>query len=112
MRKVPLKSVQINDQIKELFSYRSQLLVLLKRPEDPSAGATYAELEKVVPIIRMLTELPEDADHILLEEAQFEEVCRRVKIAPWGAIEPALLDFIEDVLYAEPVKVSAIGKIS
>ena len=108
MKKVPLKTIEPTDDNPMPLSYRAQILASLKAPENPQAGANYEEMERVVPTMRKIRELPEDADHVLLEDAPYNEVVKRITKLGFIHNDEMLYEMITDIKNAETVELEAV----
>lgn len=98
MKTIPLKTIQVLLGEKPTnFSYRAQLIEIMRSPSDPRGS----DLEEVRRSLRVLDALnapsPDDPTKLLLEDADFDYMKRRVLSARWPVIDKFVLSFIEDV---------------
>lgn len=105
MKKVELKVLDVDGEAK--IDYREQIITVLKAPENPQAGLDFEEMSKVLPII---DKVQSAGAVVLLEDAEHEEVSRRLKKARFGVAHPALFDMIKAITEAPVHLVEADAK--
>jgi hypothetical protein len=97
MRQVPLKSVTViiggNPQA---ISYREQIAEIIRHPDQA------ADLEEVRRGIRVLDALEAATGGVLMiEDADFDHMVKRIKSARWPIVDKFVLDFVRDVTECE-----------
>lgn len=97
MRKIVNKKV---DNIEYMEIYRNAL----STPESGD-GTDYEEMMRVLPILEKLNHVKVD-EHVLLEEAEYKELSKRVKAMKFTMNDKALLALVEHVINAEEVPVT------
>lgn len=100
MKKVPLRKVEVDDDNPLPLDYRLQMIEALKTPENPMAGTDYDEMARVLPIIQKLQNA-KGQEHILMEDAEHEEIVKRLKTMRLPRNEPVLKTMV-DVVAAAP----------
>jgi hypothetical protein len=98
----------VGDENPRPLNYLSQMIAVLKAPENPQVGANYDEMCRVLPIIQKLEALPEGSTSVLLEDAQHAEIVKRLKSIPFMANDVALFDMINCVSCAEVMPVEEV----
>lgn len=97
MKKVMLKTVPVDNSVD--LDYRSQMIEALSRPQNAQAGTDYAEMAKVLPLIRKL-EKAEGKPHILLEDTEHQLISERLKSQKFAINHPSLFEMISDIVEA------------
>lgn len=77
------------------FSYRQQIEELMRTPIDPRSGADVAEVRRSIRVLDALEHEQEGA--LVLEDADYEHLKKRVLATRWPIVDKAVLQFIEDV---------------
>lgn len=76
--------------------YKTILLAILSVPKNPQAGADYAEMSTVIPLIRKIRAAAR-GDDLYLDKAEYTLLQDRVKNNKYGQVTEALYQFIADV---------------
>lgn len=79
------------------LDYRTQIMSLLLIPADPQAGTKYEEMVIVLPIHEKFKQA---GDVVLLEDAEHEEVIKRLKNAQFRQNTPEIFEMIRSVVEA------------
>jgi hypothetical protein len=109
VKKIPLKTAQMQMRVREdpiPLEYADTLLIVLEMM--PKAGFTPAEMRARLPIAdKIEAAQKEDADHVLLEDAQHKKLAALLKEYPFRLSHYALLEFVDAVTNAPEVEVEA-----
>jgi hypothetical protein len=99
MKKVAFKTVKttIAGETTEL-DYAKNIHALLLIPLDPEKGTNYEEMEKVIPILEKFKLAV--GDYLILENAEHEEVIKRLKNAQFRENTPEIFDMVQSVIDA------------
>lgn len=111
MRRVPLKKFDTfkgqDPMVGPIDGYAAMLAVIVANPADRARGMQYEEMRQSVAIsTRLDAARASSADHVLLEEADFHMLVKKVKAFPFAFAHAELLRFIDDVAAAESVEVA------
>lgn len=98
MKKIQLKTVDFNMQgtVRKL-SYKGELETIFRSPTDMSKGANVEEMRRS---IRILDALDKSTDVLELEDADFDYLKGRVPQAKFAFVDPAIVQFVDDVTNA------------
>ena len=92
----------------DLLDYQRTLLDMVKRASNPQAGIGYDENEKIRGLVKKLKDAGVGGS-LLLEEAEFQFLCEKVK-APYQTAYNEIFDsFMQSVLDSKSVTVSAVA---
>ena len=97
MKKIQFKSVQMQIGEEEVtLDYKKEIMSLLLIPLDPQAGTKYEEMAVVLPIHAKFKQA--GLDHVLLEDAEHEEVIKRLKNAQFRQNTPEIFEMIRSIV--------------
>jgi len=109
VKKVPLKTVQMNTRLREQpipLDYAETLLIVLETP--PQYGFTPAEMRARLPIGDRIEKAQEAGEgHVLLEDAQHAKIAGLLKDYTFKLSHYAILEFVDAVTNAPSVEVKA-----
>lgn len=92
MKTIELKEGEVGGKS---FSYKEELKIILHTPIDRNAGADIEEMRRA---IRVLDALDATEDNkLVLEDADFDYLKKRMNSAKFAIVDPALVKFVEDV---------------
>lgn len=94
-----------NKTLDDGMTYFEFILTALRRPMNPDAGTNYAEMEKVMPILKKVSNDVE-SDYILVEESDFQAIVDRLKNLPFQTNNELVFEMIEQVAGSETVNVT------
>lgn len=77
-----------------------QLRAVMTSPMKPNSGVTMDEMHRTM---RVLKALDEDADALVLEDADFDFVIQKLDAFRWPAVHPRLVAFDKAIREAETV---------
>jgi len=98
MKKVTLKIVMMKVAGQDVpLDYQKQIIDLMLVPLDAEKGANYEEMEIITPINKKLRTAVE---YILLEDAEHEEVIKRLKNARFRQNSEEIHEMIKSVIDA------------
>ena len=98
---------EIQEACGDFLDYQRTMLDMVKRATDPREGIGYDENEQIRGLVKKLKDAGPGGS-LLLEEAEFKFLCEKVK-APYRTVYSEVFDsFIQSVLDAESVTVSAV----
>ena len=98
MRKVPL----IYASPDEAAPTAAKIIIgTLEQPAGGTAGTTYQDMVKTIPLIEKLEKLSENANHILLEDAEWEHLKARLELAPWTRNDKYVYHMLQEIMDAE-----------
>jgi len=109
VKKIPLKTVQMNVRLREQpipLDYAETLLIVLETP--PDRGFSPAEMRARLPIEDRIEKAQEAGeDHVLLEDAQHAKIAELLKGYTFRLSHYAILEFVDAVVNAPSVEVKA-----
>lgn len=107
MKKIEFETVPMMLNDKEIkLDYKKEIMELLLIPLDPQGGTQYEEMAIVLPIH---AKIKEGKDYVLLENAEHEEVVKRLKNAKFMRNTPEIFKMINLVILAPEHLVLAQG---
>lgn len=77
----------------DVFSFKLNLLQILRAPKDPQAGISLAEMEEMLPLIGKVKAVPVNGD-LKLSEAEHIVIRDRVEKWKFGVSHDAIWEFI------------------
>jgi len=93
MKTIELKTVPLNlHGVDTEFSYAEFIEILMQSPEKPTEGANIAEIRNSM---RVLDALEAAEKELVLEDADFEYLLRRVNSARFTASNKVFVDFVD-----------------
>lgn len=97
MKTIELKRLETikPDGSPTVLDYKIQLEGIMRAPLDPSRGA---DIEEIRNSIRVLDVLSKAKDKLVLEDADYEYMCRKVNAARYILASPAVIQFVDDVV--------------
>lgn len=115
MRTVDLNTIvtqgnPLDKDAKMTIVYKDEFMRLLMTPLDPAAGATFEEMLTVAPIVAKFKHLAADADSIHLEDAEHEELVKRLKNARYSIMTLEIVDMIRDTINANVYSLTDINR--
>ncbi len=114
-REFKFKKIPLAPKSAEMLDYREQILMALRQPApvvDPRTGATqpgsvtYEEAAKRLPLIKKVMDCK--GDTIVLEDAEWEEMCRAFKRLQYTAVLEGVVELGEDLLNAPIVELTPV----
>lgn len=109
MKKVTFKIVKTTVRGEDTtLVYRENIHTLLLIPLDPQAGTTYEEMSTIMPILEKFKRANDKSTHILLEDAEHEEVVKRLKNAKFVENTPEIFEMIQSVVNAPEHLIEAV----
>lgn len=78
----------------QTLDYKVMLQTIMEAPADPQKGAGIAEIRKS---IRVLDALDAAADVLMLEDADYEYLVKRVQDTKFTSSNRAFVDFVEHI---------------
>jgi hypothetical protein len=95
MKQIQLKTVDMEIQgVNRQLSYKGELQTIFRSPADMTKGANVEEMRRS---IRILDALDKSTDVLELEDADYDYLKSRVPNARFGLVDPAIVQFIDDV---------------
>ena len=106
MKKIAFKTVttQIGEE-SVIIDYKGQINALMLIPLNPEKGTNYEEMAKIMPI---LAKLDTESNYVLLEDAEHEEVVKRLKNGKFRQNTPEIFEMIQHVIDAPDHLIEAV----
>lgn len=106
MKKVTLKQVPVsNSQVPEntRLNYRTEFL---QACEISQAGLTPEEMRQPVKVARKLRSLPDEADSVLLEDAEWDWLQRVMQTRRFTVLCDEVIDMVQSLIDAPEIELS------
>lgn len=90
--------------------YRDVIADIMAAPEDQRAGMSGEDIRVACLVADKFAKAI--GDFILLEDADYETLARKVRVFRWGGLaHPNVVRFLDDIKDAEKVDINAAGKL-
>jgi len=86
-------------------NYAEFLELLVGRPDSPGAGLAFQEMERMSALFKKIREAA-GSGSVLLSEADFDFVCKKVRLPYLTAFKQNYFDCIESILHSNAVDVA------
>lgn len=101
MKSIKLKTIAGETENEPTFAYREVIDQIVTTPENPKEGAN---IEEIIKSIRVKDALREAKEELVLEDADYEYLKRRVKNFRYPFSHRAIVELNNDIMNAEDVK--------
>jgi len=101
MKRIPLKKVPVSrsDGSEAVLDYKEQLEFIVKVPRDAKVGMDINEIRGALRVLEALEKAEED--WVDFEDADYNFLMEKVRVARFGIVHPAIVQFVDDVTGAD-----------